>query len=54
MAFTPYDAVKLLQRCAKDNSTAFPRAAQVVVDEFYVDGMLTSVKPIDEVESLRP
>lgn len=53
MASSPYNAVKTLQKYAEDNAEAFPRAAQVVKTDFYVDDLLTSVESKAEAVTLR-
>lgn len=53
MTSAAYNSVKTLQLCAKENEGAFPRAAQVVRDDFYVDDLLTSQESKSDIESLK-
>lgn len=53
MTSSPYLAVKTLGQCAADNATEFPRAAEVVSRDFYVDDMLTSTEFADELVKLK-
>lgn len=53
LASSPYNAVKTLIQCAIDHGEGFPRAAQVVLNDFYVDDMLTSVESEPELRLLK-
>lgn len=53
MASSPYNAIKTLIQCAQDNSEEFPRAAQAVQNDFYVDDFLSSVETSSEAVILK-
>lgn len=53
MASSPYNAIKTLIKCAQDNAAEFPRAAQVVQSDFYVDDLLSSVETVNEATALQ-
>lgn len=52
MTSSPYLAVKTLKQCAADNATEFPRAAEVVSKDFYMDDLLSSCEFADELAKL--
>lgn len=52
MAASPYLAVRALQQLAVDEQQSFPRAAQSVLTDFYVDDMITGCDTSDEAIGL--
>ena len=52
LASAPFCAVRAMQQCAKDHMKEFPRAAQVVLRDFYMDDCLTGAQSKEEAESL--
>lgn len=43
-ASAPYLAVRALQQCALDNEKEFPEIAKIIMSDFYMDDLLTSVE----------
>lgn len=52
MAASPYLAVRALQQLARDEQQSFPRAAQTVLTDFYVDDMITGCDTSKEAVAL--
>ncbi|XP_033361876.1 uncharacterized protein LOC117240109 [Bombus vosnesenskii] len=50
---TPYLAIRCLKQLAEDEGHRFPRAAQVLQRDFYVDDALTGAETKDEALTLR-
>nr|XP_033199424.1 uncharacterized protein LOC117161785 [Bombus vancouverensis nearcticus] len=51
--FSPYLAIRCLKQLAEDEGHRFPRAAQVLQRDFYVDDALTGAETKDEALTLR-
>lgn len=51
-AAAPHLAVSALQQCAKDQQNDFPTGADVVLNDFYMDDMLSGGDTIEEVETI--
>lgn len=49
----PFLATRTLNRLADDESSYFPRAAQVLKQDLYVDNLLTGTDSLDEIMQLR-
>lgn len=47
-ASAPYVAVRTLQQLARDENESFPKAAKVVLRDFYVDDMMTGCQTVAE------
>lgn len=50
---SPYLAVKTLRQCALDNAKEYPTAAAVVLNDFYVDDLLTSTDTVAQAVMLK-
>ncbi|XP_072397992.1 uncharacterized protein [Diabrotica undecimpunctata] len=48
-----YLAIRCLQQLAHDNKDSFPKAAQVILSDFYVDDLLTGVDTVEEARILK-
>lgn len=53
MTSSPYNAVRTLNQCAMDNGQQYERAANVVLNDFYVDDLLTSTESEPEAMQLK-
>ena len=49
----PYLATRCLKKLAEDNQTEFPRAAQALSQEFYVDDLLSGATTLNEAIQLQ-
>lgn len=52
MASAPHCAVRAMQQCAEDENEQFPRAAQIVKRDFYMDDCLTGADDKTEAKNL--
>lgn len=53
MAASPFLAVRALQQLAKDEQQSFPRAARVVLSDFYVDDLITGCDSSEDAVGLQ-
>ncbi|XP_067634925.1 uncharacterized protein [Eurosta solidaginis] len=52
MASAPFCAVRAMQQCARDNAVKWPQAAEVVLNNFYMDDCLSGADTEEELLSL--
>lgn len=50
---SPFQAQRVLQQLALDEGTDFPRGAEVLNNEVYVDDLVTGASSVEEAISLR-
>ena len=50
---SPYMATQVLRQLADDHQLEFPRAAQLISTDFYVDDCLSGANSVKEAVSLR-
>ncbi|XP_055912928.1 uncharacterized protein LOC129946684 [Eupeodes corollae] len=52
-AAAPFLAVRVLKQLAADSSISHPRASKILLEDFYVDDVITGSDTIDDIISLR-
>ncbi|XP_066600697.1 uncharacterized protein [Prorops nasuta] len=50
---SPYLAIRTIKKLATDESSTYPRAAEILKGHLYVDDLLTGARTIEEARSLR-
>jgi len=53
VSFSPFLAIRVLQKLIEDEGHAFPRAAKVIKAHLYVDDLISGADSIDEVRAIR-
>lgn len=53
LSCAPYLAIRTLHQLVKDEGLRFPRAAKALIDDFYVDDLLTGAYSVEEAILLR-